>query len=78
MSTFQIELPDELCDEVARRAQSVPGGEAAWIAAAVREKLAATADLEYLEQRAARGNSEVYRKVLSKVPAADPLPGDER
>jgi hypothetical protein len=78
MSTFQIELPDDLRAEIARRAQAMPGGESEWIATAVREKLAASSELEYLEQRAARGSAEAYRQVLSKVPAADPVPGDER
>ena len=78
MRMIQIELPDELRAEVSRRAQAMPGGEAEWVAAAVREKLAASAELEYPEQRAARGSAEAYRRVLAKVPAADPVPGDER
>lgn len=78
MSTFQVELPADLRDEIARRAKSGPGSEAEWVAAAVREKLAACAELEYMEARAARGSREAYRRVLDKVPAADPLPGDER
>jgi hypothetical protein len=38
----------------------------------------ACAQLDYLEGRAARGSREAYDRVLSKVPAAPPLPGDER
>jgi len=48
------------------------------VADAVREKLAACAQLEYLENRAARGSREAYERVLAKVPAAPPVPGDER
>jgi hypothetical protein len=78
MSGFTVELPAELQAEVARRASRQPGGEAAWVADAVREKLAACAELEYLEERAARGSREAYERVLAKVPAVEPVPGDER
>ena len=78
MNGFVVELPAELHAEVTRRAGPKPGGESAWIADAVREKLAACAQLEYLEGRAARGSREAYERVLAKVPAADPVPGDER
>ena len=77
MSTFSIELPAELRAEVARRVGQAPGGEAAWMAEAVREKLAATAELEYLVARAARGSPGAYEQVLAKVSDAVPLPGDE-
>lgn len=78
MSNFVVELPVELQAEVSRRAGQKPGGESAWVADAVREKLAACAQLDYLEARAARGSRAAYERVLSKVPAAPPLPGDER
>jgi predicted nucleic acid-binding protein len=36
------------------------------------------ADLEYLEARAVRGSRVAFERVLGKVPATAPLPGDER
>jgi hypothetical protein len=78
MNAFVVELPAELKAEVARRAGAFPGGESAWVAEAVREKLAACAQLDYLEARAAKGSREAYERVLAKVPAADPVPGDEQ
>lgn len=78
MSHFVVELPAELQAEVARRASQNPGGESAWVAEAVREKLAACAQLEYLEARAARGSRDAYERLLAKVPAVEPVPGDER
>ncbi len=77
MSELRVELPPEVRAEVARRAGGGPAAEAAWVADAVRERLAACADLEYLEARAARGSREAFDRVLAKVPAADPMPGDE-
>jgi hypothetical protein len=78
MTGFEVELPAELWAEVARRAGPGPGGEAAWVVAAVREKLAACAEVEYLEKRAARGDRAAFDRVLAKVPAVPPLPGDEQ
>jgi hypothetical protein len=78
MNAFVVELPAELQAEVARRASQRPGGESAWVADAVREKLKACAQLESLEARAAHGGREAYDRVLAKVPAVLPLPGDER
>jgi hypothetical protein len=77
MNSFVVELPAELKAEVARRAGQKPGGESAWVADAVREKLKACAQLEYIEARQARGNREAFDRVLSKVPATTPVPGDE-
>lgn len=78
MNSFIVELPAELQAEVARRASQNPGGASAWVAEAVREKLAACAQMEYLEARAARGSRDAYERVLAKVPVAEPVPGDER
>jgi hypothetical protein len=78
MSDFVVELPSELYAEVSRRAGQKPGAESAWVADAVREKLAASEQFEYLEGRAARGSREAYERVLAKVPATKPESGDER
>jgi hypothetical protein len=78
MNGFVVELSAELQAEVARRASQKPGGESAWVEDAVREKLAACAQMEYLEARAARGSRDAYERVLAKVPAVEPVPGDER
>jgi hypothetical protein len=77
MSALRIELPPDVRAEVARRAGGDPTAEARWAADAVRERLAALAELEYLEARAARGNQEAFLRVLEKVPATEPLLGDE-
>jgi len=78
MNNFVVLLPTELRAEIVRRAGQKPVGEAAWVADAVREKLAACAQMDYLKTRASRASREAYNRVLSKVPATPPLPGDER
>ena len=50
----------------------------AWLEEAVREKVAADTELEYLAVRAARGDRGAFESVLAKVPAAEPLAGDVR
>ena len=54
MNGFVVELPAESQAKVARRGVWEPSEESAWAAEAVREKLAACAELEYLEARVAR------------------------
>lgn len=77
MSELRIELPPAVRAEVARRTGGDPSAEAAWVAEAVRERLVALAELEYLEERAARGSRAAFDRVLGKVPATNPAPGDE-
>ncbi|MBY0230919.1 MAG: hypothetical protein K2W96_16660 [Gemmataceae bacterium] len=75
---MKIELPAELraqiAAEVARRVIS----EADWFVEAAREKVAASAQRSYLEQRAARGGRGALKRILAQVPADEPMPGDER
>ena len=78
MSSFQVLLPAELRAEIARWVGHGSENESVWVADAVREKLAACAELGYLQSRAARGSREAYARVLAKVPAVEPMPGDER
>lgn len=47
------------------------------VATALAEKLSALDTLEYLEARAARGSRKSFLEVLSRVPEASPMPGDE-
>ena len=77
-SSFIVELPAELQAEVARRASQKLGGESAWVADAVREKLAACRSAGAPGSCAARGSREAYQRVLAKVPAVEPVQGDER
>lgn len=77
MSELRIQLPTDVRAELARLAGNGPASEAAWVVDAVRERLAACSELEYLRTRAARGNREAFERVLAKVPAVTPIPGDE-
>lgn len=78
MSALLAELPEDLRAGVAEAAAERGVSEADWLAEAAREKLAAARQLAYLAERAARGSRAAYDRVLDKVPAAPPEPGDER
>lgn len=77
MSELTIELPNDDRAELSRRAGSNPSAESTRVADAVRERLAACAEMDYLRERAARGRREAFERVLAKVPTAKPVSGDE-
>ncbi len=72
MSMLHIELPSELEGQLRDLGLVDESRLAAWVADAVREKLAAAKQQAYLEDRAARGDREAFRRVLGKVPAIEP------
>ena len=78
MNGFVVELPAELQAEVARRAGQKPGGESAWVADAVREKLEAM--LRWSTWKLAHRGAAVRLMTgcCPRCPPAPPLPGDER
>ena len=76
MSAISIELPAELHRELTNLGLLDEPGVQEWVADAVRQKLAATKERTYLEERAARGNRDAFRRVLDKVPAVEPLEED--
>jgi hypothetical protein len=76
MSVLQVELPSELQSELRNLGLVDELHLAAWVAEAVREKLAASKQQAYLEERATRGDRESFRQVLGKVPTVEPAEED--
>jgi len=76
MSVLQVELPSELQSELRELGLVDEARLAAWVTEAVREKLAASKQLAYLEERAARGDRDAFRQVLAKVPPVEPAEED--
>jgi hypothetical protein len=76
MSILQVELPSELRLELRELGLVDEARLAAWVAEAVREKLAASKQRAYLEGRAARGDRDAFRQVLAKVPPVEPAEED--
>lgn len=77
MSVLELQLSSDLRDELARHATDLGVSEAEWVTEAIRARLSATAQLNYLRARAARGTRDAFDRVLDSVPATPPEPGDE-
>ena len=77
MSTLSLRLPDSLHLKVKELAERDDVSINQFIATAVAEKMAALLTLDYLTDRAQRGNRAAFDRVLAKVSARAPLPGDD-
>ncbi|MGB0334012.1 MAG: toxin-antitoxin system HicB family antitoxin [Opitutales bacterium] len=77
MSSITVRLPDSVHRKVKEVAKVDGVSINQFISSAVGEKLASVLTASYLEERAARGSREKFKKVLDKVPDREPLEGDE-
>ena len=77
MSTMSLRLPESLHERAREIAKREGVSINQLISTALAEKLSALDTLEYLEARGARGSRERFVDILSRVPDADPEPGDE-
>ena len=72
MSTLSVRLPTSLHRHLRELAQKEGVSINQLITTAVAEKMAALMTLDYLEERAARGNRTKFDRVLRKVKASPP------
>ena len=77
MSTLSLRLPDSLHQKVKELAERDAVSINQFIATAVAEKMAALLTVEYLAERGARGSRTSLDRLLARVPARAPLPGDD-
>jgi hypothetical protein len=77
MSTMSVRLPESLHKQARELAEREGVSINKLVATALAEKVSALMTLEYLEERASRGSAESFRRVLSRVPAAQSVEGDE-
>jgi len=77
MSTMSLRLPESLHERAREIAKREGVSINQLVATALAEKVSALDTIEYLEARAARGSREAFMDVLSRVPDASPMPGDE-
>jgi hypothetical protein len=78
MSTLSLRLPESIHRKLAEIAEREGVSMNQFISSAVAEKISALMTEEYLAARASRASEPAFWRVMSKVPAGDPLPGDER
>ena len=77
MSNLSLRLPDSLHRKLRELAERDDVSINQFIATAVAEKAAALLTVEYLEARGRRANPQLIDRILSRVPDAPPIPGDE-
>jgi predicted transcriptional regulator len=77
MSSLSLRLPDSLHAKIRELAARDDVSINQFIATAVAEKTAAMLTLEFLEERAKRGDPVAFDRILARVPDVSPLPGDE-
>ena len=76
MSTLSLRLPTSFHRELRELARAEGVSINQIISAAVGEKLATLKTLEYLRERAARGNRTDFERVLSKAGNVEPIATD--
>ena len=77
MSTLSLRLPESLHRKLRELADRDEVSINQFIATAVAEKAAALLTVDYLEERARRGDVKLFDRVLAQVPDVPPDPGDE-
>jgi predicted transcriptional regulator len=77
MSTLSIRLPKSLYQKVKDLAKREGVSINQIINVTLAEKVAADEAMQYLEDRAKRGNRERYLELLGKAPDVPPIPEDQ-
>ena len=76
MSSMNIELPDSLLKQARELAEKEGVPLEQFIASALAEKMAAWRTVEYMKERAARGDRPKFQSAMSKVADVEPEPAD--
>ena len=77
MSVLSLRLPDSLHMKIRELAERDDISINQFLATAAAEKAAALLTVEYLEERASRGDEALFDRLLKRVPDVPPIPGDE-
>ena len=77
MTTLSLRLPSTLHSRLREVAAQEGISINQLVTLAAAEKVAAILTVDYLEQRARRANLRDFDRLLDRVPAAPPAPGDE-
>ena len=72
MSTISLRLPESLHKKVRELAKSEDVSINQLISTALAEKMSALMTVEYLEERAARGNRGTFERAMGKVRDTEP------
>lgn len=77
MSALSLRLPGSIHRHIREIAKKEGVSINQFISSAVAEKISALLTEDYLEGRSKKAKREDFKRILAKVPARKPLPGDE-
>ena len=77
MSTLSVRLPDSLHKKLKELAEKEGVSMNQLITLAVSEKMSALLTVDYLKERAERGNRKTFEEIMSEVPDVEPEEYDE-
>lgn len=77
MSQYALHLPDSLLEAVRRAAKQDGVSINQFLVIAAAEKISALQTAAFFEEKARKADFARYQKILDKIPAAPPVPGDE-
>jgi len=77
MSSYPLELPEELMQEVRRLAQVNQISLEQWLITVIERYVAAERSLSHLREAAQAANYDRFDQILARVPDVNPIPGDE-
>ena len=77
MSSYPLQLPEELMQEVRRLAEVNQVPVEQWLIAAIARHVAAERSLSHLWLAAQAADYDRFDQILARVPDVNPMPGDE-
>lgn len=77
MSSYPLQLPEELIEEIRRLAAENQISLEQWLLAAIAEKVEAERTVRLLRRFAKRADYARFDEILARVPDIEPIPGDD-
>lgn len=77
MSSYPLQLPEELMEEIRRLAAENQVSLDQWLLAAILEKVGVERTVRLLRRFSERADYTRFDEILARVPDIDPIPGDE-
>jgi hypothetical protein len=77
MTSYPLELPNDLLEDIQRLAAENEVSPEQWLIAAIAEKVGTAKTERLLRRYAANLDEGQFNQTLARVPDVDPIPGDE-
>lgn len=77
MSSYSLQLPEALLEEVRRLAAQNQVTLDQWLLTAISEKVGAERTIQLLRHYAERADVAQFDRILSRVPDVEPISGDD-